>query len=422
MTDINAEVVTPVVEVTLDQPVVTVEFPITTINVTVTPGGTPAAGSGGVTDHGALTGLADDDHPHYLTTARGDGRYDANGAATASMSAHTGAADPHPIYLTSTEGNAAYAATGHAHGGVYDPAGTAAAGDSAHTGAADPHPQYAADAHDHPESGPNREYHIYERSTAPAAGDMHIEALGGLAYRVRVAYVDAQGTPYTLEPTIPGDTITLTDNPETPPVTEFYRYIITGSPVDGGTYWQVDCERTTSSGGTITAGALVRFIPTLSGGSVSAPLGLNDLTDVDTAGAVNGEVLGYVDGTWHPVAGGGSGDPGVSDHGALTGLLDDDHTQYLTAARGDSRYDALGAASSGDSAHTSAGDPHPQYLTPTEGNAAYATTGHTHATPTIDHGATTGLADDDHTQYALVVIAAARPTSPRVGTIWAPAP
>jgi hypothetical protein len=30
---------------------------------------------GGVTDHGALTGLADDDHTQYLTTSRGDNRY-----------------------------------------------------------------------------------------------------------------------------------------------------------------------------------------------------------------------------------------------------------------------------------------------------------------------------------------------------------
>ena len=35
---------------------------------------TPAAG-GGVTDHGLLTGLADDDHPQYHNNARGDARY-----------------------------------------------------------------------------------------------------------------------------------------------------------------------------------------------------------------------------------------------------------------------------------------------------------------------------------------------------------
>lgn len=34
-----------------------------------------AASTGGVTDHGALTGLADDDHPQYYNQARGDARY-----------------------------------------------------------------------------------------------------------------------------------------------------------------------------------------------------------------------------------------------------------------------------------------------------------------------------------------------------------
>jgi hypothetical protein len=36
----------------------------------------PGSGGGGVTDHGDLTGLTpDDDHPQYLTNARGDARY-----------------------------------------------------------------------------------------------------------------------------------------------------------------------------------------------------------------------------------------------------------------------------------------------------------------------------------------------------------
>lgn len=37
-----------------------------------------------------------------------------------------------------------------------------------------------------------------------------------------------------------------------------------------------------------------------------------------------------------------SGGGGATDHGALTGLADDDHTQYHTDARGDARYSALG--------------------------------------------------------------------------------
>jgi hypothetical protein len=36
--------------------------------------------------------------------------------------------------------------------------------------------------------------------------------------------------------------------------------------------------------------------------------------------------------------GGGGGGGGVTDHGALTGLTDDDHPQYLNNARGDARY------------------------------------------------------------------------------------
>lgn len=39
--------------------------------------------------------------------------------------------------------------------------------------------------------------------------------------------------------------------------------------------------------------------------------------------------------------GGVAGGAGVSDHGALTGLADDDHTQYHTDARGDARYSLL---------------------------------------------------------------------------------
>lgn len=44
-------------------------------------------GGGGVTDHGALTGLADDDHPQYHNDARGDARYlpIANPTFTGSM-------------------------------------------------------------------------------------------------------------------------------------------------------------------------------------------------------------------------------------------------------------------------------------------------------------------------------------------------
>jgi hypothetical protein len=43
-------------------------------------------------------------------------------------------------------------------------------------------------------------------------------------------------------------------------------------------------------------------------------------------------------------AGGGGGGGGVTDHGALSGLADDDHLQYLNTTRGDARYDTKAQA------------------------------------------------------------------------------
>lgn len=58
-----------------------------------------ASGVGGATDHGALTGLGDDDHPQYHTDARGDARYYTQSQIDTSLS---GKSD-----------------TGHSHDGRY---------------------------------------------------------------------------------------------------------------------------------------------------------------------------------------------------------------------------------------------------------------------------------------------------------------
>lgn len=70
----------------------------------------------------------------------------------------------------------------------------------------------------------------------------------------------------------------------------------------------------------------------------SASIALNDLSDVVTAGASDGQSLVYHAGTssWGP--GTVSSGTGVTDHGALTGLADDDHPQYHNDTRGDARY------------------------------------------------------------------------------------
>lgn len=51
---------------------------------------------GGVTDHGALTGLADDDHPQYTTDAEATTIADTEAAAA--VTTHEGLADPHTGY------------------------------------------------------------------------------------------------------------------------------------------------------------------------------------------------------------------------------------------------------------------------------------------------------------------------------------
>lgn len=89
----------------------------------------------------------------------------------------------------------------------------------------------------------------------------------------------------------------------------------------------------------------------------------------------------------------GLGVGGVSDHGALTGLADDDHPQYHNDARGDVRYAPIAnGVTNGDSHDHSGGDG-----------------------AQIDHGSLAGLADDDHPQYALDTALAA-------ATEWAPTP
>ncbi len=91
---------------------------------------------------------------------------------------------------------------------------------------------------------------------------------------------------------------------------------------------------------------------------------------------------------------GASGGSGVTDHGDLTGLADDDHAQYLNTTRGDARYSQLGHTHSYETAgavagHEAAADPHPQYLTAVEGDAAYSLVGHTHPGATIVSGVVT---------------------------------
>lgn len=118
------------------------------------------------------------------------------------------------------------------------------------------------------------------------------------------------------------------------------------------------------------------------------------------------------DGAWATIP-----SDGVTDHGLLTGLADDDHAQYHTDARGDARYSLLGHTHSianitnlQATLDTKASTAHTHSYEPVLGNPAgngyvlASTTAGTRSwvamtSGVTDHGALTGLADDDHTQY-----------------------
>ena len=88
---------------------------------------------------------------------------------------------------------------------------------------------------------------------------------------------------------------------------------------------------------------------------------------------------------------GGSG--GVTDHGALTGLSDDDHGQYHNDTRGDARY------------YTKA-----QVDTSLSGKAA---TSHTHSI-----GSVVGLQTALDSKQAAITVSATAPASPVEGQLW----
>lgn len=132
---------------------------------------------------------------------------------------------------------------------------------------------------------------------------------------------------------------------------------------------------------------------------VPASFTLGDLTDVDTTGVATGNALLFDGTNWGPgtVSGGGGG---VTDHGALTGLSDDDHPQYLNNARGDARYDALGAASAAQTAAATDAT--------TKANAAQAAAATDATTKANAAQAASQPLDSDLTAYANAADAAAR--------------
>lgn len=121
---------------------------------------------------------------------------------------------------------------------------------------------------------------------------------------------------------------------------------------------------------------------------------ISDKADKTVPAATNNIALLGADGNLVD-SGLGTGDigGGVTDHGALTGLADDDHTQYL---RADGTRALAGAMDMGSQALTN--------VNIDSGTIGANAIGDLATTSQIvtDHGALTGLGDNDHPQYALL--------------------
>jgi hypothetical protein len=99
---------------------------------------------------------------------------------------------------------------------------------------------------------------------------------------------------------------------------------------------------------------------------------------------------------------GGGGGGGVTDHGSLGGLADDDHTQYalVTGNRAFTGNVTLPSLNMSGHIINYAGSPSDgQVLGWVTANSRFEAV--TNPAGVTDHGALTGLADDDHTQYIL---------------------
>lgn len=126
-------------------------------------------------------------------------------------------------------------------------------------------------------------------------------------------------------------------------------------------------------------------------------LGLNALTlsssliDIQPLIApVTGNSLVWNGSKWDASAVAGGGGGGVTDHGALTGLSDDDHTQYTLSSTNNALSSLVTSIETSTVALSS-------YVSTNEALWASAT-----PASTLDHGGLQGLGDDDHTQYLLV--------------------
>jgi hypothetical protein len=113
---------------------------------------------------------------------------------------------------------------------------------------------------------------------------------------------DADGNARNLGTILVGDNLIISDDPVAPPITGFARYVVTGDPVDHGTWWSAPVVRTDTSG-TVTPPAqdvVVRFTVYLT----STVIKLDEIADVNASSPTDTYVLSWNAATssWVPAA------------------------------------------------------------------------------------------------------------------------
>ncbi|MGL4566037.1 MAG: hypothetical protein ACRCVD_12140, partial [Halioglobus sp.] len=160
-------------------------------------------------------------------------------------------------------------------------------------------------------------------------------------------------------------------------------YVVNGALINNGGWWTIPVQYISGSGG-VDNGAIIDAAPIAKPAARVLPGGAPGQVMAKTS--AEDYAMAWVDQT----AGGG-----VSDHGALTGLGDDDHTQYLNNARGDARYTPAAHVGQTGTAHGVATGAVAGFMSAADKNKLDGVA----PGATANHGALAGLSADDHTQY-----------------------
>ncbi|QJT07476.1 hypothetical protein [Oceanidesulfovibrio marinus] len=275
------------------------------------------SGEGGVADHGLLLGLGDDDHPHYHTDSRGDVRYYRKEAVDIALSGKANA--------------------GHTHAQLHAHANRATLD--------------AIPGHDAAQTG-----QVLRRSAAGLEWGDAGQFAGGGDMLASVYDVDGDGI-VDAAASVPWNGVT--DTPSAfPPAAHSHDgdydalgsataavaahesrennpHAVTAAQVGADPAGEAASQRAAHETAYDHDAYDAHLADTDNPHAVTAAL-----AGADPAGEATTQRAAHEAAYDHTLIGTGGG---ATDHGALSGLEDDDHPQYHTDARGDARYERIDA-------------------------------------------------------------------------------